>query len=407
MLAADFKKDAPLEPVTQAELVNAGGEEAAAKLVKKGMRLDGIIDDHGNTLLTWALMYGQTKLGKTLAECGANPNLPGENRALPLHLAAAHGDADCVAALLKAGAACEAMKDGMTALMKAASFDKRDVIRVLIENGADIESRSGAGNTPLVIAAREGRMEALDELISRHAMIDAVNAQGMTAFMESVGANRMEPAARLLAAGADIDRQNKRGTTALMHAGTRFALGEEMTRFLLGHGAKTGLQDAQGNTALMIAVTQQEGSARALIESNADLDLQNSKGATALMRAIKAGKRGLAKAMIDKGAQVNIRNSQGQTALFFAASAGDAELVHDLLERGADPLIADNAGATALSCAPSRAGDVRILLEQVEKDLRSVRANALSEGATVLDRNMPVSLPLKLKSGGPKPASGR
>ena len=88
---------------------------------------------------------------------------PGERDAegrTPLMLAAEHGAAETVQALLDAGAEVDA-DDGSdaqeTALIKAinhASADRLEVISRLVKGGADLERRHGeAGMTPLMFAA--------------------------------------------------------------------------------------------------------------------------------------------------------------------------------------------------------------------------------------------------------------
>jgi len=57
---------------------------------------------------------------------------------------------DTVRALLEKGANVNAKgKDGMTALMNAASADYRDIVHSLLEKGADVNAKDNDGWTPL------------------------------------------------------------------------------------------------------------------------------------------------------------------------------------------------------------------------------------------------------------------
>jgi ankyrin repeat protein len=81
----------------------------------------------------------------------------------PLKIATVRGDVEAVRVLLVAGAEIDAIvEEDCTALYYAASFNKPDVVQVLLEHGASLETRNSIfGDTPLEVAERKGHREVL------------------------------------------------------------------------------------------------------------------------------------------------------------------------------------------------------------------------------------------------------
>jgi len=75
--------------------------------------------------------------------------------------------------------------DGMTALMFASysNYDQREIVRMLIERGADVNIKNSKGMTALMIASRGGRTEIVRMLIERGADVNIKNSNGKTALM--------------------------------------------------------------------------------------------------------------------------------------------------------------------------------------------------------------------------------
>eukprot|EP01045_Picozoa_sp_COSAG04_P019090 COSAG04_NODE_1822_length_5493_cov_33.626251_3_plen_247_part_00 len=183
---------------------NFGRGECARLLLEGGAAVDSAGDNqHGATALTWAACDGLADMVRLLLEAGADANRRadgktalelaeerghakvaallagkplGEYSALAsqtakcnmLRRAAEWGHADTVVALLQGGAAVDAVdKDGMTALMKAASSDERalpfnghpDTVAALLQGGAAVDAVDEDGATALMWAAFSGHAE--------------------------------------------------------------------------------------------------------------------------------------------------------------------------------------------------------------------------------------------------------
>ena len=54
------------------------------------------------------------------------------------------------------------------------------LVRLPLENGADIERRTFGGHTPLSLAAAKGRTAVLEVLLQNRAQVDSIDSEGRT-----------------------------------------------------------------------------------------------------------------------------------------------------------------------------------------------------------------------------------
>lgn len=77
----------------------------------------------------------------------------------PLHLASGSGQLNVVKALIENGAEVNAGNAFGTSVLEWAAINgKVDVIKVLVANGANINQKDGGGSTPFLEAARRGNL---------------------------------------------------------------------------------------------------------------------------------------------------------------------------------------------------------------------------------------------------------
>ncbi len=113
---------------------------------------------------------------------------------------------------------------------------------------------------------------------------------------------------------------------------------EEIAR-LIGAGVDTDIQDADGNTPLIIAASRGNYEAlKMLLGYAADTDIQNNMRNTALLVAIENDRKNVIGELLAHRANPNIINTMETNALLLAATKTDANLVRLLL---AQPTIRD------------------------------------------------------------------
>jgi len=131
----------------------------------------------------------------------------------------------------------------------------------------------------------------------------------------------------LIDAGADVDKGDVEGFRPLMCAAVEGRT--EIINMLLQRGATVDATDEYGRTALSWAVTKGDfdGSAKALIESGADVNKTDGGGFTPLMRSAVTDHPRCFALLLESGADVTPVNPAWQkTALEMALERGSERL---------------------------------------------------------------------------------
>ncbi|CAK8990518.1 unnamed protein product [Durusdinium trenchii] len=144
----------------------------------------------------------------------------GAFNATPIHIAANRGHLEVVRLLLEAGADKDAVRtDGATALFIAAKNGHLEVVRLMLEAGADKDAVQTEGPTALFIAAQKGHFQAVQLLLEAGADKDAVHGKRATALYIAAQEGYLEVVRLLLEAGVDKNAAiTDNGSTPLLIA---------------------------------------------------------------------------------------------------------------------------------------------------------------------------------------------
>jgi len=209
------KKHQPVPTISQEEFL-----KNLEKLISEGGDINAL-DSEGKTLLHDAAIYGFEDAVRFLLNKGANPNATADVDLTPLHIALSRSNLEMTKMLIDHGADVNmARKGGFTPLGLAVTAQhnrlelsellidsganiniaaehvdgqtplhmsvssvfggKLPLIKLLLEKGADVNSRDRSGATPLHEATRRGYKEIVELLIENNAEINAVDNEGMT-----------------------------------------------------------------------------------------------------------------------------------------------------------------------------------------------------------------------------------
>jgi cytohesin len=125
-------------------------------------------------------------------------------------------------------------------------------VALLLDKGADPNSRTANGSTLLHDAALKGHTKVVELLLERGADPKRLNAEGATPLHDAALAGHTESIALLLAKGAPIDaRETGSGATALHHAASWGRL--EAVALLLERGADRVTKNNAGLSAVAAA----------------------------------------------------------------------------------------------------------------------------------------------------------
>ena len=126
-------------------------------------------DKFGQTLLHLATTQGNKPLVRALIESGANLNspylIPGKGKYSPLDIAAEKGFYEIAEELIKKDALLSI--DYTTPLHRAAASGHVDIINLLLDNGAKVNSLDKIGQNPLHYAASNNQPQAIKALMAQ------------------------------------------------------------------------------------------------------------------------------------------------------------------------------------------------------------------------------------------------
>jgi ankyrin repeat protein len=138
------------------------------------------LDSEGRHGLHIAMQEGAFKVAKTLLDLsGTQVDTRSKNDETPLMMAALKGHTAFAKRMIDRGA--DVYKTGWTPLHYAATGGHVEMIKLLLENHAYIDTESPNKTTPLMMAAQYGTAQAVKLLLDEGADINLKNDLGMTA----------------------------------------------------------------------------------------------------------------------------------------------------------------------------------------------------------------------------------
>jgi ankyrin repeat protein len=163
------------------------------------------LNDDGDSPLMVALKNESYAAAGVLAEHpGTEIDLANKVGETPLMMAALKGQTELCRKLIARGAKLE--RSGWTPLHYAASGEQIAVVRLMLDSGAEIDSRSPNRTTPLMMAARYGAEDMVVLLLARGANAALRNDRDLTAFDFATTAGREELAKRIAEAARKLER---------------------------------------------------------------------------------------------------------------------------------------------------------------------------------------------------------
>ncbi|KAL7794854.1 hypothetical protein V8C43DRAFT_321631 [Trichoderma afarasin] len=291
------------------------------------------------TDLMIASYCGHTTIAKMCLENGANIEARDTvHTRTPLLWAATEGQDDVVKLLIEKGADVTANEYGRTSLLWASKQGYEAIVKLLLEAGADTEITDNSnGQTPLLWATKQGNEAVVKLLLLHGAKTEARDATfGQTPLMWAAENGYDAIASLLLESGADIEAKDSAyGRTSIFLATSSHR--DTTIKLLLQNRADFEVKNKGGWTPLTwAAARRQTWIVKLLLGWGARIRTEDRKNQLMLLWAIKDGHEDIVKLLLERGISVNVRDHQGQTPLQLAVESKSVAVVKLLLKGGAD-----------------------------------------------------------------------
>lgn len=313
-----------------------------------------------------------------------------------------------------------------TALHIAVRNRSEAIVKLLLDNRIEKDTKNLNGDTALHIATKNGDIAIVKMLVDAKCDINAVDENGATALVFAAKIGNKNLVEYFIEKGADIQKtdcygktykdyyapdketekraenpiEEKRKISIGNNAGRKYAVvfgsskdpviqavkdrNRSKLESLIAEGQGLDTPDSFGNTALMYAVNMQNVYLiNCLLANGANASASNIYGQTPLHCAVSKLNASIVSMLCSAGAEINAFDNDRNSPLVVAIKFRSPKIMSNLLDLGADPYIRFNGNnALTYMCSNDDCDMARIFLNKVSSfDINWVNEN----GQTALD----------------------
>lgn len=255
----------------------------------------------------------------------------------------------------------------MTPLQIAAQHGHDDIVRLLLEAGADVDAGGDEQDrdTPLLLALKASTIRILLDAgaVLPERFVDFYCAKDQFSLTDNTKA--FNPSL-LLEAGIPANQQDGFGET-LLHAAVQDGQNASDIEALLAAGADVNARDNSNNTPFHVVYLCGDEVVQMLLQAGADTEARNDDNKTPLLASLEritdSGKGSitwetefaecLAERLLAVGANFNVHDKDGNTPLHWISYMDefDAELAERIIKQTTDVNAVNSKGETPLSIA--------------------------------------------------------
>ena len=317
---------------TLTELHECGDNDDTEKAVELVLHhgLDVNSPAKGNrTPLLWASLRCSSEFVKTLTDLGAETNARTEEKCTPLILATYWNNYMAAHLLTKIGADTDAQEEEGMAALHVASCRSASITQCLIESGCNVNLPSTTGRTPLHLAVQNKQKHVVKMLLENDADVGKRDKQDPNDRVILVsGKDKGKPAWHFVDVKKTLTglfyKRIKSGSLDVAHFGTVLASGwgtdpPDSKREEIFKADSVNTVEIKDKTALHIACEIGDVAIMdLLVEHGADINALDADGFTPLQLAAIRGNMKVVKRLVELKADVNLTTADGKDAVDYA-----------------------------------------------------------------------------------------
>ncbi len=331
--------------------VMTGNTSIIETLIQKGADINAT-DEYGNNAFHYVISSKRPEeMASYLISQKVDLEHKNNNGESPLFYAIKNGSITQAAILIKHKADVKTLDNAKQNLYFAAVMSKSkagvDFVRTY---NKDINAVNADRYTPLLMAISLESPEIVKKLIDLGADVEleTVTTPLWHAFSNSGGV-KTDCLKVIVENGADINKKNDLGETVLLRS---VVTGKEaLTVAFIQWGANVNIADSKGVYPIQHAVQQKASRIIGpLISGGADLQVRDKGGDTLLHSCVKASSREMIDIFLEsKKINIDYPSNSGTTAAMLAFSSDKVDLGNYLISKGASLQASDKAGKTLVS----------------------------------------------------------
>uniref|UniRef100_A0A674N6Z9 Euchromatic histone-lysine N-methyltransferase 2 n=1 Tax=Takifugu rubripes TaxID=31033 RepID=A0A674N6Z9_TAKRU len=187
-----------------------------------------------------------------LVQAGANVDAQDKDLRTPLVEAIINNHIEVARYLIQSGACVYHEEDGYTGLHHAAKLGNLEIVNMLLETGqVDVNAQDSGGWTPIIWAAEHKHLDVIKVLLNRGADVNIADKELNVCLHWAAYAGSVDIAELVLNAGCSLSSVNTHGDTPLHIASREGYL--ECVRLFLSRGADIDIMNREGDTPLTLA----------------------------------------------------------------------------------------------------------------------------------------------------------
>lgn len=332
------------------------------------------------TPLGLSILKNDETIFNQLLNAGADIHILNESKFQAIHLASHTGNTNILKKLIEKGADINAKDIRENTPLHFAK--NKETALLLLQNGANLTQENNNGLMPVyMINDKEAILFLLEKLKEKNIPFDVNKKDRKNHSLLHIAAhyNNPELAELWIQKGIDINQsnsdtpplhyaakikesspefikvllQNKADVnqkTKLGETALHYANSPEIAQLLIDNNADVNAKDSAGNTPLHLI--DNIDTIKVLIQNGADIKAKNNNGETPIQHTLNKNysyKLEKVQTLIENGDNFNIKDKDGRSLLHLAVQEKKGDLLHLLLQKGMDVNIQDNYGYTPLA----------------------------------------------------------